>query len=504
MYILVADDNPNQRLFVIRELEKEFPELQTQEIVDAGSFEQALIGDRFDLAVIDYQLRWSNGLDLLHQLKQRSPDCPVIMFTDTANQEIAVEAMKAGLDDYILKSPKNYIRLRAAARVAIERSETKQRRALLEVRLHSLLEQLNVGVFRATPDRRLIEANRALLQLFGASSLADEPIRQFAEQLSDPTELALEQKRERELQLVREGNPIWIRLSETLNSAGRESVIDGLVEDITELKHYANQLQTIQEEERQRYTEQLEQEVSHRTQELEAANQDLEAFAYSVSHDLREPLRAIRGYVQILLEDFADRLNVTGQSYANRIRENTDRMEEMLQGLLFYNRLSGITLTPQVIHFSNIVRGVLAQLEIQLQQQHVQITIEEPLFPAMGHYLAVEQVVTNLVTNAMKFVAAGVQPQIRIWTERRDAMVRLWVEDNGIGIAPQYQDQIFRIFERLHGIESYPGTGIGLAIVRRSVERMGGQAGVESQVGQGSRFWIELPAFVEEPVRDYS
>lgn len=498
MRILVADDNPNQRLFIVRELEKEFPGLQAQEIADSEDLEQALAVDRFNLAVIDYQLRWTNGLELLHRLKQRSPSCPVIMFTDTGSQEVAVEAMKAGLDDYILKSSKNYVRLRAAARVAIERAETQQRAASLEVRLQSLLEQLSVGVFRATPDRQLIEANRAFLQLLGVHSLADAQISLFTAQLSDPAELALDQKRERELQLPQANRTVWIRLAETLNLVNGESVIDGLVEDITELKRYASRLQTIQEEERQHYTQTLEQEVSRRTQELEEANRDLEAFAYSISHDLREPLRAVRGYAQILLEDYNNQLDATGQVYSARIRENTDRMDQMLQGLLSYNRLNRIALVPQVIALSNVVRSVLTQLELQLQQQQAQVTVEEPLLTVISHYPTLEQAITNLLTNALKFVAHGVQPKIRIWTVLHDRAVRLWIEDNGIGIDPQYQNQIFRIFERLHGVESYPGNGIGLAIVQRGVERMGGQVGVESHVDQGSRFWIELPAFEED------
>ncbi|MEP0983849.1 ATP-binding protein [Leptolyngbya sp. FACHB-17] len=363
-----------------------------------------------------------------------------------------------------------------------------------------MLEQLSIGVFRATSDRRLIEANRAFLQLFQINSLADESISQFTEQLSEATDLSPGQKRERELQLTNKaGDPLWIRLVETLSSITGEAVINGLVEDITELKRYANRLQTIQEEERQRYTEQLEQEVSRRTQELEEANRDLEAFAYSVSHDLREPLRAVRGYAQILLEDFASELDATGQAYAAQIRDNTDLIDDILQGLLSYNRLSQMALAPQAIELNTIVRELLSQLEVQLRQAHV--IVEEPLPTAIGHYLTVKQAITNLITNALKFVAPGVQPQIRIWSERRDQFVRLWVEDNGIGIAPQYYDQIFRIFERLHGVESYPGTGIGLAIVQRGLERMGGRAGVESQVGQGSRFWIELSAFEEGAIQ---
>ena len=120
------------------------------------------------------------------------------------------------------------------------------------------------------------------------------------------------------------------------------------------------------------------------------------------------------------------------------------------------------------------------------------MTVERPLPQVMGHYATLVQVMTNLLTNGIKFVAPGVQPQLRIWSEERDDWVRLWLRDNGIGIAPEYQEHIFRIFERLHGVETYPGTGLGLSIVRKAIERMGGHVGVESALGQGSTFWVEL------------
>jgi signal transduction histidine kinase len=170
-----------------------------------------------------------------------------------------------------------------------------------------------------------------------------------------------------------------------------------------------------------------------------------------------------------------------------------------------------------------IVREVLAQLEPELRQRQIQVTVEEPLPQVIGNRVILGQVVTNLLTNAIKFVATNVQPEVRVWSQEirpRGSMeasgaegevftnisqenassasvaptlwIRLWVDDNGIGIAPENHKRIFNVFDRLHGSEVYPGTGIGLAIVRKGVERMGGRVGVESQLGQGSRFWIEL------------
>ncbi|MBD2740161.1 CHASE3 domain-containing protein [Coleofasciculus sp. FACHB-1120] len=287
-------------------------------------------------------------------------------------------------------------------------------------------------------------------------------------------------------------------------------------------------------EQLEQYNAQLEQRVSDRTVQLQEANAELEAFAYSVSHDLRAPLRAMQGFSSALLEDYGDSFDVIGQDYAQRIVTAAQRMDILIQDLLDYSRLSRTEIRLQPIHLEAVVIEVLAQLEPEVRQKQVQVAVESPLPQVVGHRTTLIQVLTNLLNNAMKFIAPGVQPQVRVWAEVRERgeaeeqgivetrvetraiasiaeeseshqpsansqlWVRLWIEDNGIGIAPEHQQRIFRVFERLHGIESYPGTGIGLAIVRKGLERMGGYAGVESQANQGSRFWIDLPKARDE------
>jgi signal transduction histidine kinase/DNA-binding response OmpR family regulator len=242
----------------------------------------------------------------------------------------------------------------------------------------------------------------------------------------------------------------------------------------------------------ERHAADLEQRVAKRTAELREINAELESFSSSVSHDLRAPLRTIQGFAHILLEEYGDRLDPAGRDCVQRIMDASRRLDTLTEELLTYSRLSRSAVELRPVSLEEVVDDVLTQLEAEMRGKDAHMTVERPLPQIMGHYATLVQVMTNLLTNGIKFVAPGVQPHLRIWSEERDDWVRLWLRDNGIGIAPEYQERIFRIFERLHGVETYPGTGLGLSIVRKAIERMGGHVGVESALGQGSTFWVEL------------
>jgi PAS domain S-box-containing protein len=243
----------------------------------------------------------------------------------------------------------------------------------------------------------------------------------------------------------------------------------------------------------ERHAAELETRVAERTASLEEINQELKSFAYSVSHDLHAPLRAMQGFAQALMEDYSGVLDETGQEYARRIVLASERLDRLINDLLAYSRLSRADLPLQPVELATVVDEALGQIESDLESSGARVTTEEPLPWVIGHPATLVQVVVNLVGNALKFVAPNVTPEVHLRTEKRGERWRLWVEDNGIGIAPEHQERVFRIFERLHGAEAYPGTGIGLALVRRAAERMGGRVGIESNAGQGSRFWLELP-----------
>jgi signal transduction histidine kinase len=167
-------------------------------------------------------------------------------------------------------------------------------------------------------------------------------------------------------------------------------------------------------------------------------------------------------------------------------------MDGLIADILTYSRLTREEITLRPTSLETVVDQVLANSATLLEETEAGIAVERPLPAVNAHRPTLTQAVDNLISNAVKFVSPGTRPDVRIRAERRAGMVRLMVEDNGVGIDPAHRERIFRPFERLHGVESYPGTGIGLAIVRRSAERMGGTCGVEPNPAGGSRFWIEL------------
>jgi two-component system CheB/CheR fusion protein len=254
----------------------------------------------------------------------------------------------------------------------------------------------------------------------------------------------------------------------------------------------------------QKAKDELEEKVAERTASLRDTTEQLETFCYSVAHDLRSPLRAQQSFAQTLIEDYKNALDEAGVEYATRILRSAERLDKLVHDLLAYSRLTLDELQFGDLDLSNVVREVRSSHGVEIQSRGAVVTTGA-LHEVFAYEPTLILVVTNLITNAVKFTKPGETPRVNIWSEQREGRVRLWVEDNGIGIPPEGLDKIFGVFQRLHAIDKYPGTGIGLAIVKKGVERMGGTVGVESEPGKGSRFWIELPAGrrTDQPARKY-
>lgn len=232
-------------------------------------------------------------------------------------------------------------------------------------------------------------------------------------------------------------------------------------------------------------------ELELRITEREQTNAELEAFSYSVSHDLRAPLRAIEGFTQAFIEDYGQSVDPEGLEYLKEVTAAAARMNRLVQDLLNFSRLSRIHFELQPCSVKQAVRQAIGQLAQGADL--ISVNVPDDL-QVRAHEQTLVQILSNLLSNALKFQRSDTPPEIAVSANKSNGKVRISVTDNGIGIALEHQERIFQVFERLHGQEEYPGTGIGLAIVKRGVQRMNGAIGVESEPGKGSTFWIDLPA----------
>lgn len=245
------------------------------------------------------------------------------------------------------------------------------------------------------------------------------------------------------------------------------------------------------QQELQAHASELEGRVEARTASLREAITQMEEFSYSVSHDLRAPLRAMNAYAQALVEDYGAQLDDTARGYLDRIQRSSVRMEKLTHDVLSYSRVARAEIELADLDLTRIAHDIVAHYR-ELQEPAARVTVHAPLPRVRAHESSLGQALANLLTNGVKFVAPGVMPEIDVRAEVMGERVRIWIQDNGIGIAPEHQERLFQVFERVPTRNSYEGTGIGLAIVRKAVEKMGGTCGVVSDGSNGSRFWIEL------------
>ncbi|MGB8212589.1 MAG: PAS domain S-box protein [Anaerolineales bacterium] len=260
--------------------------------------------------------------------------------------------------------------------------------------------------------------------------------------------------------------------------------LDGLI-------HEAQRKQA--EAELKQLNSELELRVLERTAQLESANKELESFSYSVSHDLRAPLRAISGFSEIIARRHRASLNEEGQHYIDNIVQASGRMGHLIDDLLTYARLGRAGARHEPVSLASLVSEISRNMQAHLDQIHGTLTIAEGLPTVTGDQTLLSQVFTNLLENAIKYHKPGLPPQVSLTYYNQDKYVVFKVSDNGIGIPPEYQEKIFIMFQRLHSEEEYPGTGVGLATVRKSVTLLRGSVWVESKVGEGSTFFVRLP-----------
>lgn len=370
-----------------------------------------------------------------------------------------------------------------------------------EIRYRRLFEAARDGVLLLDPNtRKIIDVNPFMIELLGYTY--NEFVGKELWEIGLLKDQQASQEMFRELRMNHfmryedlplkstGGGTREVEVVANLYQEDLRQVIQCNICDITRRKQVEQELAAARDKISHHAVE-LEQTIAERTTQLREMIGELEAYSYSISHDMRAPLRAMRGFSMLLLEGYSGQLDPQGIDYLKRIDAGAGRMDVLIQEMLTYTRLPRSEVKMEPVDLDALVRQIIETYP-QLQEHNIEINIEAMLPKVLGAEASLAQCISNLLVNAVKFVAPQIKPIVKVRAEIIAPDVRLWVEDNGIGIASRDQVRIFKMFEQVDHAGVYEGNGMGLAIVRKAVERMGGRFGVESEAGRGSRFWIQL------------
>ena len=380
-----------------------------------------------------------------------------------------------------------------------ERKQSEEALRASEFKFRLYFESNILGNIIGDTDGRIYEANDEYLRIIGYSreELAAGRIRW--DTITPPEYLpldhqAIERARQTgfsgpyEKQYIRkDGSRIWVIVGFMIYEGTRTIAF---ILDISDRKRADEALREANAQLADKATH-LDALVQQRTAKLRETVGELEAFSYSIAHDMRAPLRSLQGFSDILLTEYSEKLDADGQRFLKRIAGSAGRMDKLIQDVLNYSRVVRGELPLETVHLDKLLHGIVDTYPA-FTPDKAEIELQGPLPTVLGNEAMLTQIFSNLIGNAVKFVSPGVKPQVKVWAERRASHVRLFVKDNGIGIEADQHDKIFSIFQQVS--KDFEGTGIGLAIVKKAVERMGGKVGLESELDRGSTFWIEILA----------
>ncbi|MGZ7108249.1 MAG: ATP-binding protein [Methanobacterium sp.] len=475
--ILLFEDNPGDAGLIEAMLE-EFNDfsykLKNVESLDEGL--NFLKKHSFDVILLDLGLPDSDGINTFLDVHKISPGIPIIILTGLNDEKTGINAVKKGAQDYLVKGNVSSELLERSIKYSIERKKTEE-----AIRVQAeMLSQVNDAIIAIDNDYNVTYWNKGAERLydFKSDEILGKPLsysHRYEWITPDGEKEAynlLETQgywRGENVHIKKNGEKIYVDVLTTIikDNKGNPKGMLATIRDITERKEAIN--------------------------ELERSNKELQSFAYITSHDLQEPLRSIASYAQLLQRRYEGKLDSDADDFIDFMVAGATRMKDQIQGLLDYSRVGTHGEEFNKFNAGDALNIALSNLKSSIDEYDADVN-PDPLPDIVADESQITRVFQNLISNALKFRREGIQPKIHVSAQNKDDEYIFSVQDNGIGIEEQYNDRIFEVFKRLHAIGEYEGAGIGLAIVKRIIERHGGRLWVESEFGVGSTFYFSIPA----------
>src|SRR6266850_3534315 len=479
--ILILEDDSRDAVLIKDELEKSGLEFKSRRVDSRNDFVRSLDNNPPDLILSDHGLPAFDGFSALALAKEKVPDVPFIFVTGSLGEETAVKALKSGATDYVLKHKLGELgaAVHRALREAAERLRRKEAEEALrhsEEHFRLLFEGVkDYAICMLDPQGRVLTWNTAVQAIEGYEDIVGRDFSYvFSEEdrkAGKPQQcLAIAEKEGRfedEVLLVRnDGSKYWANVVITA-LRGQDRQISGfskVIRDITERKKAREEIRTLNAE--------LEDRVFQRTLQLEDANKELEAFSYSVSHDLRAPLRHIDGFAAMLCRTAGPELSEENRDLLKVISDSAKHMGRLIDDLLTFSRMGRSELKLVRIETRNFVKGIIQDLTPETAGRKIKWVIGTlPVIQADP--ITLRQVLVNLLCNALKYSSKRAESKVEIGGKQTRHGTTFFVRDNGVGFDPRYLDKLFGVFQRLHSTSDFQCTGIGLASVRRIIARHG-------------------------------
>lgn len=494
--VLMVDDQPDRLAALEAALEGLGEDVETVRALSGKDALRCLLQRDFAVILLDVHMPVMDGFETaaLVRQRQRSEKTPIIFITAFGPNEAQVtRGYSLGAVDYIF-APVQAEVLRTKVGVFLDlyrksaqvkrqadwlRQEAERRAEGLETKLRGLLDRLHVGVFRAKPDGSVVEANRAFLSLLGARDPVNVPA-STVRLLLAPVPGGPAGSRDLLLPLPG-GGTRWVSVSTAaVPESADDQLVKGILEDVTARKNAEEELRDAHAA------------LEDQARRLERSNADLQRFAHVVSHDLQEPLKMVSTFTDLLGRRCGEGFDEEGRRCLDFIREGTERMQAMVRGLLDFCLLEKTEGRFRPADCGALLDRAMDNLAASVGESGAEVT-RDALPVVQADDLLLTSVFQNLLSNSLKFRRDGIPPRVHVGAGQENGHWVLSVRDNGIGVDPAASGDLFGFFRRLPGSERYPGSGMGLAICKRIVERHGGRIWMEPSPGGGSTFWFSIP-----------